>query len=443
MRKHIDTINNEIFAPIVAIIQDLPWHHPVLLVKRVYTHFASDSLYRNSIYLMLSTAIMAFFGFFFWMISTRLYASEHVGIATTLISIVGLISSFSLLGFNSGIVRYLPTSERKNQKINTSFALVAIASLSMGLIFLIFINIFSPKLLFIRENIFYAIFFIIVIVISSLNTISENVFIAYRASGYLLVKNTVFSIVKLALPVFLVSLGAYGIFASVGISIVVAFMFGLIILIIKFSYLFRPTISREVVKRMTKFSLGNYIAVFIGGLPAMILPILILNNLGAKFSAYFYMDMMIANFLFIIPLATSQSLFAEGSYIETELKIHLKKAVMIIFMLLTPAIIITLLFGKYILLAFGLDYSNEGFEFLQLLSVSCIFVSINSVIGTTFLVKHRLKELIFINIINAVLILGLSYFLISEELLGIGFAWLISQATISICYLYLWFKTSN
>jgi hypothetical protein len=51
---------------------------------------------------------------------------------------------------------------------------------------------------------------------------------------------------------------------------------------------------------------------------------------GAKFSAYFYLDMMIANLLYIIPMAISQSLFAESSYSETELKVYLKKAIKII-----------------------------------------------------------------------------------------------------------------
>ena len=61
-------------------------------------------------------------------------------------------------------------------------------------------------------------------------------------------------------------------------------------------------------------------------LSAMVLPILITNIIGAKFSTYFYLDMMIANLLYIIPMATSQSLFAEGSYSERELKVHFKKS---------------------------------------------------------------------------------------------------------------------
>jgi len=141
-----------------------------------------------------------------------------------------------------------------------------------------------------------------------------------------LIKNTISSIVKLILPIFLVALGAYGIFMSVGIASIVAFLFGLVILILRFNYLFKPIIDISVVKRMTIFSIGNYTAGLIGGLPAiMVLPILITNSIGAKFSAYFYLDMMIANLLYIIPMATSRSLFAESSYSETELKVQLKK----------------------------------------------------------------------------------------------------------------------
>jgi len=378
---------------------------------------------------------MAILGFFFWIINARLYSTEQVGIATTLISIVTLISTFSLLGLNSGIVRYLSTSKRKNQKINTSFALVALASTLIALIYLIFINKFSPKLLFVKENVFFAILFVLFVVFSSLNIISENVFIAYRSSKYILIKNTISSFVKLVLPIVLISLGAYGIFTSVGVAIIVGFVLSLIFLVFKFEYLIKPTINCEVVKRMAKFSLGNYVAGFIGGLPVLILPIIILNNLGAKFSAYFYMDMMIVNLLYIIPSAISQSLFAEGSYSGTKLKEHLKKALAINFLILIPVIIITFFFGKYILIAFGKQYSEEGFMLLQLLAISSIFISINSIFGSILRVKHKIKELIIISFIGALLILGLSYFLISKELLGIGIAWIIGNMVVSGIYL--------
>jgi len=88
-------------------------------ISKFYNYLLNDSLYRNSIYLMLNTGVTAVFGFFFWIINARLYSAEQVGIGTTIISTMTLISSFSILGLGNGLIRYLPTSERKNKKINT------------------------------------------------------------------------------------------------------------------------------------------------------------------------------------------------------------------------------------------------------------------------------------------------------------------------------------
>ena len=410
-------------------------------ISKYYNYLASDSLYGNSIYLMLSTAIMAFFGFFFWIINARLFTPEQVGIATTLISVMTLISSFSLLGLGNGLIRYLPTSERKNKKINTAFTLVGLTSIIITIIYLLFIKIISPSLLFVRENVFFSLLLIIFITFTSLANLSENIFIAYRSSLYVLLKNTIFSIIKIVLPIFLISLGAYGIFASVGIAMAISFLLSVGFLVRKFNYLIKLIVDTDVVKRIFKFSLGNYAAGFIGGLPAMVLPILITNSIGAKFSAYFYMDMMIINFLYIIPMATSQSLFAEGSYGEMELKTHLKKAIKIISLILIPAIILTLSLGKYVLLAFGRSYSNEGVILLQLLTVSVIFNSINYIIGAIFRIKNMVKELIILGFVNSCLVLFLYMVLIKYGLFGVGIAWMLGQVITSVVSIIMLVKS--
>jgi len=384
---------------------------------------------------MLSTGVIAIFGFFFWMINARLYSAEQVGIGTTLISIMTLISSFSLLGLGNSLIKYLPTSDRKNKKINTSFTLVGLTSIFISIFFLVFLKTFSPRLLFVRESIIFSLLFILFIVFSSLNIISENVFIAYRSSKFVLIKNTISGIARLIFPIFLVALGAYGIVVSVGIAMAVAFLVSLVFLILRFNYSPKPIIDKRIMKRMTKFSLGNYIAGFIGGLPVMVLPILITNSIGAKFSAYFYIDMMIANLLYIIPMATSQSLFAEGSYSETKLKVQLKKAIKIISLLLVPAILLTFLFGKHVLLAFGKEYSSEGVIFLQILAISGIFLSINCIGNSIFYIKNKIKLIILMSFIGASIILSLSIMLIHQNLLGIGVAWILGQGITSLIFL--------
>lgn len=410
------------------------------IITRFYNILVRDSLYKNSIYLMLNTGVMAAFGFFFWIINARLYSTEQVGLGTTLISVMTLLSSFSILGLGDGLIRYLPTSEYKNKKINTSFTLVALTSILISVIYLIFLKTFSPKLLFVKENIVFPLLFILFIAFSTLNEISEYAFIAYRSSKFLLIKNTISSIVKLILPILLVALGAYGIFMSMAIATALAFLLSLSLLIFRFNYRPRPIIDRSVVKRITKFSLGNYTSGFIAGLPSMVMPILITNLIGAKFSAYYYMDMMIVSVLLIIPMATSQSLFAEGSHSETELKLHLKKAIKIISIIMIPAIIVIFLFGNYILLAFGKEYSFEGFILLRLLSISGIFFSVNVIGGTILKIRYKIKLMILLSFVISFIILSLSIILLKMNLFGIvgvGIGWIVGQGVIALIYLFL------
>jgi O-antigen/teichoic acid export membrane protein len=403
-------------------------------ITKLYKGLLADSLYQNSIYLMLASGAMAVFGFFFWLICAHLYPTYQVGIATTIISIVGLISSFSLLGLGNGLIKYLPRTEKKSEIMNTSLALVAGASLSISFLFLMFLKPLSPELLFLKKNFLYALFFVIFTVVFSLNTLVESIFIAYRSSKYIFIKNSFSSATRLVIPYFFVFLGAYGIFAAYGAGIAMALAIASFYITVKFAHRFKLVINGEVVRKIMRFSVGNYIAGFIGNLPAMALPIFITNSIGAKFSAYFYVDMMIASLLFIIPYATTQSLFAEGSNGESGLKSHLAKTIKIITLTLIPAIIFTVFLGKYILLIFGREYSEQGHVFLEMLALSGIFISINSVACALFCVKHRIKLFILVNSVTASVIMVLSVLLIRQGLLGIGAAWLIGQAaTAALC----------
>ncbi|MCK5450029.1 oligosaccharide flippase family protein, partial [Candidatus Pacearchaeota archaeon] len=227
------------------------------------------------------------------------------------------------------------------------------------------------------------------------------------------------------------------------ISLAIALGVLFIILIWKFGYKPNFAFYDSIVHKMGKYSFGNYIAGFIGGLPLMVLPLMITNMIGPETTAYYYMAMMIAGLLFVIPGATTQSLFAEGSYNEDKLKEQVKKAVKIISLIMIPAILVTVFFGDLILLAFGKEYAREGFRFLQILAVSGVFVGINGVFGRILQIKKKIKELVFINFISAVLILGLSYSLIDNGLLGIGTAWVVGQLIMGVVYFVFSWRLKN
>ena len=408
-------------------------------IKKIYNKIMGDSLYRNSVYLMLSTLVMSVLGFVFWITSARLFTTEQVGLATAIISVMSLITSFSILGLNAGLIRYLPKAENKDKKINTSFTLILIVTIIISSVFLLSARIVSPKLMFIHNNLILAFIFIFFMSFSSFSSIIDSIFIAYRNTKFVLLKSTIFSSLKILLLFAFAGLGAYGIFSAHMTGLIIGFLTAFLILTIKFNYKPKFVFHESTIKKIGKYSFGSYAAGFIAGLPAMLLPLLVLNKLGAESSAYYYMAMMIAAILFMIPQATANSLFAEGSYNEDELKKHIKKAVKIISLLLIPAIIIIVFIGQYILLAFGKNYSIEGFRFLQLLSLSSVFVAINSIFGVLLKVKKNVRSLIFISIFSAIVILGISYLLIGQGLFGVGLAWAVGNAIVSIAYLALSF----
>ena len=403
-----------------------PW------MKKKYAQIMGDSLYQNSIYLMLNTIIITGLGFFFWIINTRLFSPEDIGLATALISVMGVIIGFSVLGFNTGLIRFLPQSKHKNNKINTSLSLVMVSTIIVTSIFLMFADKLSPKLIFVRENIIFGLIFILFMVIASFNSMIESIFTAYRSTKYILIKNFVFSVLKLIFPFFLVFLGAFGIFSSWILSMFIASILSFIILVIKFDYIPKLEFKDSVIKIIGRYSFGNYVADFVGGLPLLILPILILNKLGAETTAYYYMAMMIAALLFAIPTSASQSLFAEGSHSNKYFKKQIKKASKIILFLLIPSTIVIIFFSRYLLLLFGKEYALEGFRFLQIIALSGLFVGVNKVFKSLLKVKNKVKTLIWVNLLTSLLIIGLSYILINRGLIGIALSWIIGQAIISL-----------
>lgn len=402
----------------------------IKLIKKII----NDSLYRNALYLMVSTGIMAVLGFLFWMICTRLFSVEEIGLATTIISVMGLIVGFSVLGLNIGLIRYLGKAKRKSHYMNTCFSLVAIVSVVVSTLFILGLGRFSPRLLFIQENLLLSFSFIFFMVVAGLSSLIESIFVAFRSAKFVLIKNSIFSVLKIGFVFVFAGFGAYGIFSSWMISLLIAVVFSFVVLVYKFEYKLRFVFHDTIIRKIGKYSFGNYVAGFIGGLPLMVLPLMITNMIGPETTAYYYMAMMIAGLLFVIPGATTQSLFAEGSYNEKKLKEQVKKAVKIISLIMIPGILITVFFGDLILLAFGEEYSREGFRFLQIVALSGVFVGVNSIFGMVFRVKKMIKEIVLMNFFNAVSILGLSYLLMHKGLIGIGVGWTIGVIGTSLIY---------
>jgi O-antigen/teichoic acid export membrane protein len=413
------------------------------MIKNTIVLFSEDPLFRNSIFLMLSTGVMAVLGFIFWLINAHLYSVTDIGIATTLISIMSLISTLSLFGFQTVYIRFLSNSKDPNREINTGLAIVTIAATIITITLLILLPWISPKLVFLRSSPLLAGSFIVFMIISALNMITDSVFIAQRSTHYNLVVNSAMSLTKVILPIFFLSIGAYGIFMAAAVGAVVDLILSFYFMVKKFDYHFQILIDMNIVRRTFHYFITNYASNVISLVPSLVLPIFILNKLGESSAAYYYIDMMIANILYVIPAATSQSLFAEGSYNEERLIGHIRRAVKINSLLLVPAVTILVLGGGLILRIYGKGYAYEGTAFLQLLAVSGVFIAINYTFSSIFKILRYKLGIILGAFAGTVSILTLSFLLVGNGLLGIGTAWVLGQGIGALAMIVAYYLTNS
>ena len=405
------------------------------IVSRIKSKFGSSSLHSNSIFLMAAQGVMTVFGYVFWVFVARLYNSTAVGLAGTLISIATLISQISILGLNNALVRFLPNSTQKNDKINTSLWLVTIGSLVIAASYALLMPIFSPKMLFVRHDPVFLLLFLASMVLVTINTFTDSVFLANRATRYNVIIYAGYSIVRLILPFAFVSFGVLGIFMAHIAGVIMAVILSFYYMARKFGYRVSFKLNKSIMKLMGGYSIANYIAGFLWGFPLLIAPILIINRLGAKPAAYFYMVMMIVNVLQIIPTATTQSLFAEGSHAEESTLIALVvRSLKFTFGVTALAVLGTLLVGKYAIAVFGHEYAAGGATLLYVLAAATLLMVLNMTGNVILKVQKKLWTLVAVNAFGAAATLAAFVLFLPKGLVGIGLGYIVGQALSCLAY---------
>ena len=224
--------------------------------KSEIIYHLNDSLIKNSLFIMLTAISNAGFGFIFWMLGAKLYSPDDVGMATALISSVGLIILLSRFGMESSIISFFPTADKRNV-FNTSIIITTSFAVLFGVIFILGIDIFSAKLYLLKSPL-NALFFLIVLSANSVAMLTAISFIAIRKSTFQFLQSIVVGSRVLFLIPF-ISFGAMGIFVGFGISFLFA-SFVALILLVRLDISPKFVIDRHFLSETFKFSTGNYFA---------------------------------------------------------------------------------------------------------------------------------------------------------------------------------------
>ena len=407
-----------------------------LLIHRLseVRQYAKEPLYKNSFYLLINNGSGAILGFVFWVIAARFYQPEDVGVASALIASMMLLTALSRLGFDMGIIRFLPAEADKKGMINSCLTISCLASLTMCLVFVAGLGFWSPALSFIQKDLPLMVVFIIFTVSYALSVMLSGIFIAFRRAEFSFFQNSIVWVLRVVLPVAALSIGIFGLFFTWGIGLCLAIVISLFLYLPRLQPRYRPVlkIKKSVVSNMMHFSFMNYAVGLLQGIPAYALPLIIINTLDPATTAYFRIAWSIAGILSLtVPIAVSTSLFAEGSHTPKRLHKNTFRAGVLMLILIVPGIIILFFLGDKILLLFGTTYSENGLRSMQILSLASIPAIFLQLYSVTRMVQMRMKPVVFIAALNVTFTMGIIYTLLPcWGLIGVSIGWSLGQAIV-------------
>ena len=416
------------------------------MLKKPFRHikdFIKESLYRNSLYLIIDSVLLAGTGFLFWIVATRIYSSEDVGLAAAMISAVGLIGLISMLGLDYSLVRFLGNAgDKARSLLNSCISIGTITAVICASVFIIGIGWWSPDLKVIQDNWLIILVFVSASVSMVLASYVQQVYVANRKSVYVLIQQGLLFGVGRFIPLFILAMfyKNFGIFMAYGIGLTFASTIGLIYFTRRIykDYRYSPMIKFNQIRDMGNFPITNYLSGLFWTMPNSILPLIVIGVLGAVQNAYFYIAWAIGNVLLIVPASISYSLLAEGSYDNDRLTKDTTRSLKLIYSFLLPVVVIIMLFGDKLLGVFGLEYSQNSLTLLYVLCVSSLPFALNNIY---FSVKRVLKQMwwvvgMSISIVFVTIALSL-YLMPIYGINGVGYAWLIAHSLAAIIHLYL------
>lgn len=379
---------------------------------------------QNSVFLIASTGLTAVLGLLFWRLVAHLFSPTRVGLATSLISAISLISYMSLCGLNSTLIRFPAPARARNSQITLSFTAVCTTAFVIASGYLLGLPWYGQKLMFVRDSPWLSALFVGSCVCAALNVITDTVFIGARIPQYnLLADGVIQGVAKLILPIFLVGFGSFGIVGANGGGFAIAVVASLALMWWRLE--FRPDFKTRGtgLRKFYKFSVASYLSSLIGLLPTLVLPLIVLQRLGPSASAYFYIAFQVASMLTGVCTGVGESMFSEAAHDLSRTRDVFRRSAKIMTIAVVPGALVLAVGSRLLLTFFGAAYSQNAASVLSAMSLGGIAVALNLWGASALRVYRRLRAMLASNVVFLVVTVGLALAMASRGLVWVGWAW--------------------
>ena len=384
---------------------------------------------------MQTTAINSFFGFIFWLMAAHLFAADVVGLTAALISASTIVVLLASLGVSGMLIQSMPTQRSIEDWSMTFWAgtlIAVVLSLALGGATIVVLPLFARDLDSLHK-VAYAATFSVATVATTIGVIIDNVFIAERAAGNMVIRNTIVAVSKflfVVLFMLVVGANALNLLGAWAVASVLGVGFGTFLLIRRTSPM-RPSrasvLWRTALGHRSRLA-GNQLIGMGGALLPYVVPLLVTERLSPSDNAYFYTTWMMAGIFLIVSPAVSLSLFAEGAHSPHELLGKARTALGVIGAIIVPCLVGIFLVGGTLLSAFGPAYERHGVGLLRIVLVASIPDAITNVYVALLRVQGRLAVGATLNVSMGIGVLAFSWlFLPTLGISAVGWAFLVMQ----------------
>ena len=385
---------------------------------------AGTKMLRNSLFLMASAGLTAGIGFIFWALVAHLYTSTEIGLATTLLSAISLISFLSTFGFGNTMIRYQAEGAARHRQVSVMLALVAGASFVLGTGYVLAVKLISPDLAFIHDKPVYGAVLIVICVFATVNLVTDSVFMAARRAEYnTLVDGFIQSLSKLVVPAAVVSMGAMGIVTASGTGYVVATLASFYFMYRKLGFRFSFRLGGTRIRETASYSATTHFSSLLNLIPQLALPIITLRWLGPDDVTYYYLGSQIAALLSTGSYAIGDALFSEGAHDPEQLRNLMKRSAAIMTAVMVPGVGAVILVREPLLGLFGSKYPSHAQGLLTILALGALAVAFHTWATSALRITGRMKPLLGSNLVYMVATLALALAFAHRGLNWIGWSW--------------------
>ncbi len=335
-------------------------------------HLVGGQLVRNALALMISSGGTAVLGVVFWGIAAHLATTTVVGRTSAEIAAMMLLANIAQLSFGTLFERFLPIAGRETRRFVTrAYVLCESVALVVSAAYVVsgLSNGFLPA------GVHWRVLFVVVVLFWTIFVLQDSALVGLRASRWVPVENIIFAVVKLVLLSALI-----GVSASQGIFLAWSAPVVLMVIVVNV-YLFRwripahelrsaPSERLPSLREISQLAVAQYATFLLAMFTPTIVALIVLERLGAVANAHYYLPALIASGLSMFLWNIATSFIVEASSEPASLHRHAITTMWTGITVLTPCILIGVIFAPQLLSVFGATYALHGTTLLRMLLLS-------------------------------------------------------------------------